>query len=1017
MSLAAASLLNGDLDGATAALASVDPKKLDEVDVGHFDALSGLVKDGHRAAYSSAIAAVGDGGSDSVDQAKTAANEAGKLVAYLQKTDSSNTAEISEAKLKQANALLVGNNYRQAEKVLNGVDEKTLDADQQQYLDGMRDLLHGQQIQSLADSCQHQMQQKNWEGAASDAKALTNDLVKYRPDDKDRIVAARMQLATGQIMSGDMEGARKTLGRVPAEHLQNMSEGIQNRFRALNGAVTEHFATVKKEKELQAEQAELKGQLNTITNLVASGDKASAQKAVGLAGKLVADLQKKHPDNADAIAAAKLTLADAKIAAGDTAGGKADLEKISAESNTPAVKEQAQFLQGRAELKENHLGKGLHILQDLSENGKTPELRDTAKRTIASVEADHLRMVDQKATIELDNLHRIDNEKTGFFSMPAQPYSAVDRLKTDDKILRRTAEGTALMEGLMRRAGLTVADFQKMSQADLAKLTGEDNAKAIELALTNPDVKLIAQHHLQGGELSWQNNSLYVDPSYLDSSFDKVSQWVGDRVRGGRKLDEEWKSSDHLAVQALGYTCAFVTDRVSDANAFVKEKLKTAADFYNDPERKDTWYAKIGRAATTAGDVLASTFTMPATAIDSRVDDKERSGAIIGSALMLATMGALKGSGRVWRTAGNYAGRASARIAASDAAQWIANTEFGRLAGKGVQYLERGAGKVGEGIGRVDAKLADSTFGKTVDKVRSTLNPVIRAKKFVQPKNVDEFTDGLVAEKTPDQLRAEVTDADVDAKREALRKSYVNPNRYSEDDLRRMVLGDRIYAEQYNPVGEPKPSKITQSDYERQLSRYEPSGDDPSWNRRVNRPQPREVPNVFNPEWAHGAEVRRFYFNVKPDRAAELADYLSNQLNARDMKFLYKMPNKIGKFNRSDSGVLYVQKADYQTVKEVVQRYAKAHPDAFAEGSPAFTKPIAKGVSAADEPVQEGLPPTHGGHSFGSARSDIIAEAILQAPAGATKEELRALVRQRLREYGFDPDKPWLKQGATVDDL
>ena len=44
-------------------------------------------------------------------------------------------------------------------------------------------------------------------------------------------------------------------------------------------------------------------------------------------------------------------------------------------------------------------------------------------------------------------------------------------------------------------------------------------------------------------------------------------------------------------------------------------------------------------------------------------------------------------------------------------------------------------------------------------------------------------------------------------------------------------------------------------------------------------------------------------------------------------------------------------------------------------------------------------------------------EAILDAPANATKEQVRQLVRERLQKYGFDPDRPWLKQKAIRDDL
>jgi len=89
----------------------------------------------------------------------------------------------------------------------------------------------------------------------------------------------------------------------------------------------------------------------------------------------------------------------------------------------------------------------------------------------------------------------------------------------------------------------------------------------------------------------------------------------------------------------------------------------------------------------------------------------------------------------------------------------------------------------------------------------------------------------------------------------------------------------------------------------------------------------------------------------------------------------------------------------------------------LAEGSPAFTKPIGKGISAAHEPIQESLPVRVGKVSHGESRSDIIAEAILKAPPNATKAQVQQLVRDRLKYYKFDPDRPWLKQGAKVDDL
>jgi hypothetical protein len=102
----------------------------------------------------------------------------------------------------------------------------------------------------------------------------------------------------------------------------------------------------------------------------------------------------------------------------------------------------------------------------------------------------------------------------------------------------------------------------------------------------------------------------------------------------------------------------------------------------------------------------------------------------------------------------------------------------------------------------------------------------------------------------------------------------------------------------------------------------------------------------------------------------------------------------------------------------VISKYRELHPEHIAEGSPAFTKPMGKGISVAEEPIQEGLPVVyHGAHSFGTARVNLIAEAINQAPAKASAEQVKVLVRAKLQRAGFDPDRPWLAQGSKVDRL
>jgi hypothetical protein len=130
------------------------------------------------------------------------------------------------------------------------------------------------------------------------------------------------------------------------------------------------------------------------------------------------------------------------------------------------------------------------------------------------------------------------------------------------------------------------------------------------------------------------------------------------------------------------------------------------------------------------------------------------------------------------------------------------------------------------------------------------------------------------------------------------------------------------------------------------------------------------------------------------------------------------MPKDLDNFDRPDSGVLYVMKGDYAAVKKIVMEFAEQHPAAFAEGIPALTKVIHRGIGVAEEPLQKGLPKTRGGkHSFGTSRSDIIAEAILSAPPDATAREIMALVRKSMEKYGLDADRPWLGRSTHVDDL
>ena len=291
---------------------------------------------------------------------------------------------------------------------------------------------------------------------------------------------------------------------------------------------------------------------------------------------------------------------------------------------------------------------------------------------------------------------------------------------------------------------------------------------------------------------------------------------------------------------------------------------------------------------------------------------------------------------------------------------------------------------------------------------------------------MDQTVDEILNTQSLAEIRASVSEADLVNMRSKLVKEFrayyngkgVNVSddvigkivdNIPPDSLKRRVVSQRIYDVNYHGKMPPKQVSISQDEFKAQLGRYDgPNGSADGWHVRGNKQ---------GPELDLNGDLRRFYVNVMPDKAAELADYVANQLNAKGIRFNFKMLENLKSFDRADAGVLAVQRSDYQAVKTIVLDYARKHPEAFAVGSQAFTKPISKGVAVAAEPAQMNLPFRMGRHSFGQAYTDVVAETLLKAPANATKEEIKELVRQSLRQHGFDPARPWLKQGSKVDDL
>jgi HopA1 effector protein family len=80
-------------------------------------------------------------------------------------------------------------------------------------------------------------------------------------------------------------------------------------------------------------------------------------------------------------------------------------------------------------------------------------------------------------------------------------------------------------------------------------------------------------------------------------------------------------------------------------------------------------------------------------------------------------------------------------------------------------------------------------------------------------------------------------------------------------------------------------------------------------------------------------------------------------------------------YMRYDSGVLYFERNNYNAVKQVLNRVYLNERSHFRKEVPLFTKPLAPGLSVAEEPNQKFAIQ----ESFGMNRCQIIANALLEA--------------------------------------
>ncbi|NJR15981.1 MAG: hypothetical protein HC785_09840 [Calothrix sp. CSU_2_0] len=119
----------------------------------------------------------------------------------------------------------------------------------------------------------------------------------------------------------------------------------------------------------------------------------------------------------------------------------------------------------------------------------------------------------------------------------------------------------------------------------------------------------------------------------------------------------------------------------------------------------------------------------------------------------------------------------------------------------------------------------------------------------------------------------------------------------------------------------------------------------------------------------------RIYFNLTPSGAVAVMGGLTNYLNEVNIPFQLKFLYNPKDYKRHDSGVLYIDKQNYQLVNKFLNLIYLEQQADFKSEIPLFTKQLAPGLGLAEEPDQK----FRDRESFGMNRCQIIANALLEA--------------------------------------
>jgi len=116
----------------------------------------------------------------------------------------------------------------------------------------------------------------------------------------------------------------------------------------------------------------------------------------------------------------------------------------------------------------------------------------------------------------------------------------------------------------------------------------------------------------------------------------------------------------------------------------------------------------------------------------------------------------------------------------------------------------------------------------------------------------------------------------------------------------------------------------------------------------------------------------RLYFNLKPEGAISLVEWISNNLNHYNIPFNFKCLKQPSFYTRCDSGVLYINKRYLGIVLNLLIESYHLIKTWLNIEVPMFTRLLTQGIGFAENPPSPN-------ESFGTNRSKIVAKGIIDA--------------------------------------